>query len=103
VKTLAEVGQWLHQYGESLYGTRGGPVTPRPWGVTTQAGKRVYIHVLDWPDDRLFVPLKGKIRSARLLRDGSAIAIHARQDGIELAVPPAADDEWDRIIRVERQ
>ncbi|HLZ97155.1 MAG TPA: alpha-L-fucosidase [Steroidobacteraceae bacterium] len=102
VKTLAALGQWLHQYGESLYGTRGGPVAPRPWGVTTQAGKRVYIHVLDWPDDRLFVPIKGKIRRARLLRDGRAIEIHARQDGVELSVPPAVGEEWDRIIRLER-
>ena len=48
VKRLAEVGDWLKANGETIYGTRGGPVTPRPWGVTTQKGDRVYVHVLDW-------------------------------------------------------
>ena len=36
------------RHGESIYGTRGGPVTPRPWGVTTQKGDAVYVHLLDW-------------------------------------------------------
>ena len=36
VQTYAEIGEWMAEYGESVYGTRGGPVSPRPWGVTTQ-------------------------------------------------------------------
>ncbi len=36
--------------GETVYGTRGGPMPPRPWGVTTHKGNRVFVHVLDWQD-----------------------------------------------------
>jgi alpha-L-fucosidase len=36
---LRDVGAWLAAHGESIYGTRGGPVTPRPWGVTTHEGE----------------------------------------------------------------
>ena len=39
VKRLAEVGEWLKANGETIYGTRGGPMPPRPWGVTTQKGE----------------------------------------------------------------
>jgi len=53
VERLKEIGQWMSTHGESIYGTRGGPVTPRPWGVTTQKGDTVYVHVLDWPDGTL--------------------------------------------------
>lgn len=26
--TLKEIGQWMSKYGETIYGTRGGPVSP---------------------------------------------------------------------------
>src|SRR5258706_2611622 len=45
---LRELGEWLHAYGTSVYDTRGGPVSPRSWGVTTQPGDTVFVHLLDW-------------------------------------------------------
>jgi alpha-L-fucosidase len=84
-----------------MYGTRGGPVAPRPWGVTTRNGNRIYVHVLDWSDTQLFIPLKQTIRSARLLKDGRAVAVKKRSDGIELTIPASAADDWDRVIRLE--
>jgi alpha-L-fucosidase len=36
VTRLKEMGAWLAKFGDSIYGTRGGPLPPRPWGVTTQ-------------------------------------------------------------------
>ena len=38
--TLAAAGKWLQQYGESIYGTRRGPLGPQTWGVTTQQDKK---------------------------------------------------------------
>jgi alpha-L-fucosidase len=38
---LRAVGDWLAKYGDSIYGTRGGPVAPADWGVTTQKGNKV--------------------------------------------------------------
>jgi len=101
VKTLGEIGEWLHKYGESVYGTRAGPVGPRPWGVTTRSGKHVYVHILDWSDAQLFLPLKSEVVSARLLRDGQSVVVKQRRDGIEMTVPAAAADEWDRVVRLE--
>ncbi len=44
---LRDIGRWLGTYGRSIYGTRAGPVPPRRWGVTTQRGDTVFVHVLD--------------------------------------------------------
>ena len=41
------MGAWLKTYGDSIYGTNGGPVKPGGWGVTTQRGNTIYVHVLD--------------------------------------------------------
>jgi alpha-L-fucosidase len=103
VKTLHEIGEWLEHYGKSVYGTRGGPVSPRPWGVTTQAGKQVYIHVLDWNDAQLLVPLKAKVRRAQWLRDASPVAFRTRTEGVELTLRPPAQGEWDRVVRLDLQ
>ena len=32
IQTYKEMGAWMKIYGESIYGTRGGPISPRPWG-----------------------------------------------------------------------
>jgi len=48
VTRLHAVGEWLLRYGDAIYGTRGGPVPPADWGVATQKGNRVYVHVLSW-------------------------------------------------------
>lgn len=101
VQTLAEIGAWLGRYGESIYGTRGGPITPRPWGVTTHTNERIYVHVLDWQEDTLLVPLKARVRSAQWLRDGKAVDFKQTTAGVELKLRPGEADEWDRIIRLE--
>ena len=31
LERLAEVGEWMKVYGETIYGTRGGCIAPHPW------------------------------------------------------------------------
>ena len=42
VKRLKELGVWLRKNGESIYGTRGGPIEPMSWGVATQKGNKIF-------------------------------------------------------------
>lgn len=44
---LTEVGGWLEKYGESIYGTRGGPVMPCENYACTRSDNRVYLHILN--------------------------------------------------------
>ncbi|HEX2099026.1 MAG TPA: alpha-L-fucosidase, partial [Candidatus Synoicihabitans sp.] len=80
VERLAAMGQWLRTHGDSIYGTRGGPMAPRPWGVSTQSDHHVYVHVLDWADDLLPVPEAGLGRNPRLLTTGAPVKT-TRLDG----------------------
>lgn len=47
--TLAKVGAWVRKFGSSIYGTRGGPVAPADWGVTTQNEENVFVHIFKQP------------------------------------------------------
>lgn len=103
VQRLNEIGQWMKKNGESIYGTRGGPVTPRPWGVTTQKGNTIYIHILNWQDTVLAIPkLNRKIKSARLLKDGSTMEfLEHDKYGLLIRVPMSAQDDVDTILTLE--
>ncbi|HXG66850.1 MAG TPA: alpha-L-fucosidase [Blastocatellia bacterium] len=100
---LKEMGQWLAKNGESIYGTRGGPITPRSWGVTTQKDNKVYVHLLNWDmGDRLWLPLTKPVKSAKFLKDGSRAEYTVIDGGVLLKpIPPRAQDEHDTIIVLE--
>ncbi|MEX0986390.1 MAG: alpha-L-fucosidase [Bacteroidales bacterium] len=59
VTTLQEMGKWMKQYGETIYGTRGGPVEG-DWGSTTVKDNKIYIHMLEGSAHNLSIPLQGK-------------------------------------------
>jgi alpha-L-fucosidase len=102
VTRLREVGVWLKEYGESIYGTRGGPLGPAPWGVTTQRADTVYVHVLDWDAPVLALPeLPGRVRSARLLRTGTVAAWEDVEGGLVLRLPPRPAGTVDEIVTLE--
>ena len=85
VTRLKEMGAWLEKNGESIYGTRGGPITPRPWGVTTQKGARTFVHLLDWPDDLLALPrLPKPVRKASVLAGGRPVEVSEVSGGLLL-------------------
>jgi alpha-L-fucosidase len=102
VERLKEVGAWLAANGESVYGTRGGPVPPRPWGVTTQKGHRVYVHVLDWPDKVLALPKPARpVKAASLLKGARTVVFHEDADALLLHLGPEAADPIDTVVVLE--
>lgn len=103
VQRLNEVGQWLNKNGESIYGTRGGPLTPRPWGVTTRKGNTVYLHILNWQDPALAMPRFGqKVKSAKLLKDGTKLDFYEHDKfGFFVSLPRGSHDDIDTIVVLE--
>ncbi|HVN17678.1 MAG TPA: alpha-L-fucosidase [Dongiaceae bacterium] len=96
---LRQVGEWLAKYGESIYGTRGGPVPPGDWGVTTQRENKVYVHVLNWGAPLLaLAPVPGKIADAQVIAAGGKVQFTQDSTGVVLHVPAPKADEADRVI-----
>jgi alpha-L-fucosidase len=101
---LAEVGQWLQKNGETVYGTRGGPMPPRPWGVTTHKGNRVFVHVLDWQDSVIAIARPSKpVKAASLFAGGAPVRFTLEKDALVLRLDPKAIDPLDTIVVLELQ
>jgi alpha-L-fucosidase len=70
---LEQIGNWMKQNGESVYGTSASPFFKLPWGRCTQRQENgntiLYLHVLNWPKDQVLkIPgLKAKIQDVYLL------------------------------------
>ena len=98
---LKAVGAWIQRHGETLYGTRGGPIGPHPWGVTTQKGNKVYVHLLDSPDESILLPaLDQKVKSARRFGTGQPVSLEESQHGLILTLPFAERDSVDTIVEL---
>jgi alpha-L-fucosidase len=102
IMLLKEMGEWTKVYGETVYGTRGGPLSAREWGVMTQKGNKIYVHILNWQDEALTLPKVGKkVVSAKLFKDKSPVKFQENDFGLSLQIPKINLDEIDTIVELE--
>lgn len=92
LERLQRIGQWMNVYGETIYGTRAGLVSPRDWGVTTQKDNRLFVHIMNLPDDGLYLPLAQKVKKAVQFVDKQPIKFKRQGDGIVLQFDKAPTD-----------
>ena len=94
LQRLARMGEWMKVYGETIYGTRGGVIEPRDWGVTTQKGNRLFVHILNLPDDGLYLPLEQKVKRVVRFKDGAPVKYRRQGNGVVLQfdAPPTDID-----------
>ena len=104
VERLREMGQWLAKYGESVYGTRGGPfVGTEPfvgsdWGGATYKDNVIYLHILDRAVGGVKLPaIEKKIIGHSVLTGGTA-TVKQSGDSIEVSVPKGDRQEIDTIV-----
>lgn len=99
VARLHAVGVWLSHYGDAIYGTRGGPLAPADWGVTTQKADTIYVHILHWNAPLLaFSPIRRKIIAAHGLADNLAVEFTQTPNGVVLTLPGPKAGEVDRVV-----
>ena len=102
LQRLQEIGAWMRIYGETIYGTRGGRVPPRDWGVTTEKGNRVFVHVFHLQDKVLFLPITDKVKEAILFKDRTPVRFKQDKDGVLLSfdeVPDGIDTVVELVLR----
>lgn len=120
VESFKKIGEWTRKYGESIYGTRGGPfVAPDSekrsfnsaldqfnlpggnwWGGSTHKEDTVYLHILRWSGETITLPnIDAKIIASSLLTGGQMSVIQS-EDQIEVTVSKEQRDPLDTIVAI---
>lgn len=102
---LRGVGAWMRINSEAIYGTAASPFVRLPWGRATQKPGVLYLMIFEWPaDGRLVVPMRGSVKSARLLgRDGDlAFSAGSSASGrLIVRLPESASDPACSVVKLE--
>jgi alpha-L-fucosidase len=102
-----EMGRWLRAHGDTIYRTRGGPLPPAAWGVSTRRGRKAYLHVLQWPAGGVLelpgLPLTAVQRLRGRTTGGADVLLAAEPSraGIRIRLPETIQDPIDTILRVD--
>lgn len=104
-RILREVGAWVQEHSETIYGAQPSPLAPLPWGECTARGNTLYLHVFHYPTDgRLIVPgLLSQVQSARLLGGASNLTVEPREGYVVVRVPLAPPDALIPVIALEME
>jgi len=101
VKVLRKMGAWLAKYGESVYGTRGGPFRNGEWGGSTLKRNAVYLHILKWDRNQLKLPpLKAKIIRGKALTGGN-VRIEQTDEGTIIRMPVRDQNKLNTVVKLE--
>jgi len=103
VVVLKKMGKWLKKNGESIYGTRGGPLHNGEWGGMTFKDQKIYVHILNWPEDGspLVLPaLEQKIITSKGFNVKNPV-VKQTSAGLEINLAPEKRNPVDSIILLD--
>ena len=89
VEILKHIGAFMKVNGSTIYGTRGGCVPPQSWGVTTQKGKTLFIHILNKVEDgQILLPLtEQKLSKITTFGDETKLKFKRETEGYRIFLP----------------
>jgi len=103
-KRLEEIGSWLEESGESIYGAGETPLEWSNWGKSTAKGEDIYLQILYWPGKEMEIAgLKGDIKRAILLSEGAELKVEETAQGHYKikGLPETPPDELCSTIKLE--
>jgi len=106
IDRLRDIGVWMKENGEAIYGTEASPFKSLSWGRCTQksvdGGTRLYLHVFDWPPDgKLIIPgIFNQPRQSYLLADKkkTSLKVDRREDALVIDLPRTKPDSSNSIV-----
>jgi len=105
VATLRQVGAWMQQNGESIYGATASPLPEYSWGRTTVKDNKVYLHLFSWPADHVLRVSDwgdNPVKAAYLLsRPAEKLATSETDRTLLVPLPAQAPDASDTVVVLE--
>jgi len=108
VERLKGIGEWMAVNSGSIYGTGASPFFKLPWGRCTiretKKGAILYLHVFDWPGDRVLrVPgLDTRVKKVLLLSDSKyKLSYRFENNDLLIDLPETMPDPINTVVVVE--
>ncbi len=105
VVRLKEIGEWMGEYGEAVYGTTSSPFPIQEWGRCTKKAlpngdTRLYLHVFDGQENaKIHIPILNKVVRCRMMsEEEKALKASCGGDGITLHLQGDASNELISVI-----
>ena len=100
IKLLKEMGSWLQLYGESIYGTKGGPYTPGNSYAATRKGNKIYLHIFEKKNSEIDLPAlpSVKIMKAYLLNNNAEVKFNMAGSILHIVLPDVMPDTNCSVI-----
>jgi len=97
---LEAFGPWMDTYGESIYGTQGGPNIGGQWGGATIVGDALYLHILNWVEGALTLPaLPRKVLACAEL-GGDTVTCTQSADRLVLKLDGAKTTDLHSVVKL---
>ncbi len=84
---LHDMGQWMDAHGETIKGTEAGDIPVQSWGATTRKGNRLFVHILDYKNNELYLPLTCKVTKAFVYDTKAPVKVTKTQNGVVITLP----------------
>ena len=99
IKSLKEVGEWVNDYGKTIYGTRRGPIDPTDEIASTQIDNTVYIHLLNKYKKTDFIEnFHPKIKDLKYFDSNQKVSYEKTKSGLIINVDQDKLDPIDTIL-----
>jgi alpha-L-fucosidase len=99
LEQLRVIGAWMRFNSEAIYGAQAGPTGRKEWGVSSQKGNTVYLHLFR-PAPHLAVRgFATPVRSARVLESGTPILF--TQDSLSLLLELPETGQLPLVVALE--
>lgn len=101
VKRLLEVGDWLEQYGETIYATRGGIIEPNEKFVSTQKGNTLYLHIMDSTLNEIeILSFNNKVEKISYYKNKNQIHFSNKKGILKFNISDNEKEDIDTIIEI---
>ncbi len=99
IDRLKQMGEWLKKYGESIYGTNGGPYIPNDVYSSTRKGNKVFVHLFDVDKKEIMLPkLPGvKVIQASLM-NGGVVQLKEMDNQYHITLPANFPDSASNVL-----
>ena len=101
VKSLKKVGQWMDKNGETIYGTKAGPIKLGDSIVSTQKGKTIYVHILKEQTEKITIPqFAHKIKKISFFSTKELVKHRLKKGVLSFEIPENQKNKIDTIIEI---